>query len=415
MSHFIKSIQITLLFSLFSINAQIVGCTDGLANNFNVNATQNDGSCTYNPTTVNSVTSWLLPATLNETSGLLMYNNKIWTHNDDTDTNLYAFDLNNSANFITYPLLSAINNDWEEIAQDANYIYVGDFGNNVNGNRTDLKILRISKLSLLQNTPVIETIAYSYSTQTNFSPTGSNNTNFDCEAFIVTNDNIYLFTKEWVSNKSSLYSLPKNPGTHSASFISEFNVQGLITGATYLENKKLVVLSGYSNQLQPFIISLYGFQNNSFFGGNKRKMMLNLPFHQIEGITTEDGINYYVSNEKFINQFITIPASINKINLTDYLSNYLNSLSNVEHEIVKPDFVTLYPNPTSAMLNFKVETQNFNDLKLMIFSSNGQKVGEQSITSNSFQINTSNFDKGLYFFSITGNSEIRSSGKFIIK
>ena len=72
------------------------------------------------------------------------------------------------------------NYDWEEISSDSLFIYVGDFGNNVNGNRTDLHILRIEKNSLLINSPVIDTISFTYSDQTDFTPTGSNNTDFDC-------------------------------------------------------------------------------------------------------------------------------------------------------------------------------------------------------------------------------------------
>jgi len=85
--------------------------------------------------------------------------------------------------------------------QDKDYLYVGDFGNNLNGNRTDLKILRIRKNSVLVNPLKIDTINFSYSNQTNFTPTGTNNTDFDCEAFIVASDSIYLFTKQWISKR----------------------------------------------------------------------------------------------------------------------------------------------------------------------------------------------------------------------
>lgn len=48
--------QITFLLLLFfstnTYKAQILGCTDSQANNYNANATINDGSCLYNATTV---------------------------------------------------------------------------------------------------------------------------------------------------------------------------------------------------------------------------------------------------------------------------------------------------------------------------------------------------------------------------
>src|SRR5690606_7458204 len=110
-----------------------------------------------------------LPALVNETSGLIRYNNFLFTHNDDTDTNLYALDTITGAISASYPLPDVLNRDWEDMTQDQNFIYVGDFGNNSQGNRQDLRILRITKESLATPTPVIDTIFFSYEDQTDFS------------------------------------------------------------------------------------------------------------------------------------------------------------------------------------------------------------------------------------------------------
>lgn len=193
----------------------------------------------------------------------------------------------------------AVNTDWEEISQDDTYIYVGDFGNNANGNRTDLNILRISKSSLTTSL-VIDTINFSYSLQSDFTATGSKNTDFDCEAFIVDADSIYLFTKEWVSKQTSVYAIPKTLGTFIANYKSAFDVQGMITGATYMETEKLVALCGYNATMQPFIYLLFDFNNDDFFSGNKRKLSLDIPLHQVEGIATEDGLTFYVTNEGLV-------------------------------------------------------------------------------------------------------------------
>ena len=117
-----------------------------------------------------------LNAALVETSGLIFWNNTLWSHNDDTDIKLYSVDTATADTIHSYVLKNTVNTDWEEISQDANYVYVGDFGNNANGNRTDLHILRVEKNSLLVNAPVIDTIWFSYSNQTNFSPAGANHT-----------------------------------------------------------------------------------------------------------------------------------------------------------------------------------------------------------------------------------------------
>lgn len=152
--------------------AQIYGCTDPLANNYNPSATVNNGSCTYNAASVSPVASSNLSNTLAETSGLIFWNNLVWTHNDSDDVNVYGLDTLNGGILQTQPLTGSLNTDWEEVSQDSDYLYVGDFGNNGNGNRTDLKILKISKNSFLSGSPVIETINFSYSNQVNFNRPG---------------------------------------------------------------------------------------------------------------------------------------------------------------------------------------------------------------------------------------------------
>jgi hypothetical protein len=418
MKNYIKLLQQLLsvsivLFCTTNMQAQISGCTDSLATNFNPHATINDGSCLYDTAYVSPINSWPLPQTLNETSGLIIWNNKFWTHNDDTDNIIYALDTLDINNYTEYPLDLSVNNDWEEISQDDDFFYIGDFGNNVNGNRTNLKILRVDKTSLLENSPVIDTINFSYSLQNDFSPTGSNNTNFDCEAFVVSGDSIYLFTKEWVSMKSTIYSLPKTPGNFSANFISQYNAQGLITGATYHKDKRLIALSGYSQFLQPFILLLFDFHNNAFFNGNKRKISLNLPFHQVEGIATEDGLVYFITNERFTQSIITTAAKIHRIDLSDYLSNYINTVSTTSNTKNRSEEYFLYPNPATDNIRFKLpDGYNF---RIAVYNTHGQKAGLYESKSNEFELNVSNYTRGLYYYVINRKDSELLKGKFIVE
>jgi hypothetical protein len=173
--------------------------------------------------------------------------------------------------------------------------------------------------------PKLDTIIFSYSNQTNFDSPGAHKTNFDCEAMIVNSDSIYLFTKQWTANKTSIYSLSKTPGTQVAKLISTFNVQGLITGASFVENKQIIALTGYSVLLQPFIYLLYDFKGTDFFGGNKRKIPLSLMFHQVEAITSTDGYKYYISNESFARQpYFSTVQKLHTLDLSFCLSNYLS-------------------------------------------------------------------------------------------
>lgn len=394
---FLFTIFLLLLFKIAP--AQIAGCPDPLANNFNPSATQNDGSCTYDEASVAPTTSFNLAADFTETSGLISWNSEIWTHNDNNDRNIYGLDSSNGNLIQSYLLNGVTNIDWEEISQDDEYVYIGDFGNNSNGNRTDLKILRIGKNSILAGNPIIETINYSYSNQTDFTPAGPNKTDFDCEAFIVSTDSIFLFTKQWISNKTSVYSLSKTPGTFVAKLKSTLDVQGLITGATYIESKNLIALSGYTNLLQPFVYLIYDFDGNIFFSGNKRKIQVSLPYSQVEGITTSNGLKYVISNEKFVQApFINSPQMLHKLDMSSFLQGYLNNLVYLPE--AQPDsYNMLFPNPANDFINIK--TKNYRlPATYRIMNVSGQIVMTGEMTQKELRLNISGLYAGLYIVMI---------------
>jgi len=345
-------VALFILISQFA-QAQVSGCTDPLSRNFNPNATVNDGSCTYASASVSPVSTVTLPSTVNETSGLLLWDASLYTHNDNTDTNLYSLNSLTGALENTLAIAGTSNQDWEDIGQDANYIYIAETGNNLSGNRSNLRILRVDKAGLLAGSPNVNSINFTYSEQTNFTATPNNATDFDCEAIIVGNDSIYLFTKQWVSHKTSVYSLPKTPGTHVAQLQETYNVGGLITGATYIQDKKLVVLCGYSATLQPFIYLLYDFAGNNFFSGNKRKVSLSLGFHQIEGIATNNGLDYYLSNEHFQQFVVNVPQKLHIVNLSDYLGGYLQNVAGLTGSTLKEAGIIIFPNPAFSTLTIQ--------------------------------------------------------------
>lgn len=310
----------TLLLGMGQIHSQM-GCTDTLANNFDSEAIQNDGSCTYNAVLVPVTHTFPLDDVLSETSGLIYWNDMLWTHNDSDDTILYKLNPETGAISGNISLEPQENIDWEAISQDEDYVYVGDFGNNANGNRTDLKIIRVSKVSILNGFPEMDIINFTYEGQKEFTPKGPNNTNYDCEAFIITDDGIFLFTKEWISNETRVYKLPKMPGAYEAKVQAKYNIEGLVTGAVYKKEERIIALSGYNRFLQPFVFILYDFTGDDFFGANKRKLDIDLPFYQVEAITTQDGLNYFISNEKF-DKTGTV-QQLHTLDLSPYLEEYL--------------------------------------------------------------------------------------------
>jgi len=336
------------------VKSQNTGCTDPKAQNYDPLAGVNDGSCTYSSTVVTPVSSIVLDSALVEVSGIIKSGNNLYCHTDEIDTRIFSLDTLTGSILQTYSCGAVGNYNWEDITQDSTYIYIGDFGNNINGNRTDLKILRIAKTALINGTPAADTLNFSYATQTNFNATGLNNTDFDCEAFITSGDSIYLFTKEWLKKGVSVFSMPKTPGTHVAQLRDSFDVQGLITGATMLEDKQLVVLCGYTTSLQPFLQLLYDYQGDSFFSGNKRRLTLNLPLHQVEGIATDNGLDYFLVNEGLYNPpFVNTPQKLHRLELSPYLSNYLiPSITSLDGTKPDADDLNIYPNPVKNELHF---------------------------------------------------------------
>jgi hypothetical protein len=248
-------IKLFIIYSLFitvKVHAQICGCTDRNANNYN-NATVNDGSCIYDKTIYHpDILIDSLPAIIDETSGLIYYDGALWTHNDsDRKPEIYKFDTITGHILQTVKINNAVNIDWEDIAQDSNYIYIGDFGNN-NGYRTDLKIYKILKKDITKGKNIsvnASVINFSFSDQTDFIPNHCNN-NFDCEAFFFFQDSLYLFSKNWIDKKTKLYVLPCMQGNYIATLIDSFDVNGLITGADINIITNEIAFIGYNNYIR---------------------------------------------------------------------------------------------------------------------------------------------------------------------
>jgi len=340
--------------------------------------------------TLAPVYSVQLPSELLETSGITHFQQGLLTQNDNSDEYLYVIDTLNGAILQTYALTGTSNLDWEEITQDSLYLYVGDFGNNA-GNRTDLHILRIEKSSLLEGTPAIDTIAFAYEDQTDFTPSNQN-TAFDCEAFIAGSDSLFLFTKNWDNQTTVCYSLPKIPGNYLAHRKDSSDVDGLITGATYLPNKRLIILSGYSSLLQPFMYLLFDFEGTDFFSSFQQKINPSLNFHQVEGISTTNGIDVYLTNEYFSQSFITNQQKLHKFDLTPVLGEYLSG-NNIDSEYSE---IRIYPNPAKDTVH--IQSPN-NSLWLEMRNSEGKVVLKSRIRSNS-DFDVSDLPNGRYFISI---------------
>jgi hypothetical protein len=313
----------SFLYTVNSSYAQVSGCTDPQSNNYNPSATINDGSCTYNATSIilTEKTPLATPL-LDESSGLEFLDGKLWTFADSGNPNdIYRVDTASNTVFQTVDISNATNVDWEEMTSNNNYLFVGDFGNN-NGNRTNLKIYRIDRNNLTPGTTSVtaDIINFSYSDQTSF-PSLPNNNNFDCESMIFFNDSIHLFSKDWVDKKSRHYVLPNVPGTHVAQYRETLNAGFLVTSAT-IQDFGVIALLGYDNSASKPISMwmVYDYKNNLFFNGNKRKFDLSteLVYGQTEGVEFLKGAYGYISNERFTSG-ATVAPKLRTFNLASYL------------------------------------------------------------------------------------------------
>ena len=242
-----------------------------------------------------------LNTALNETSGLLYVNGEVWTHLDSGNgTELYRLDPGNGDVLRQVTVSNASNVDWEDMASDGSWLYIADVGNN-SGARTDLRVYRVALDSLLDPdvvSVVADTIRFIYSDQIDFTP-GPQANNWDCEALIVKDDSLFLFTKRWLDSRTVLYAVPAAPGIHSAVRRDSLDAQGLITGAAFDPVNGSVALIGYTNGLfVPFVWELSGFVGNAFFSASSVRRPLSLAFVQTEGIAWNDASAVLISNEQ---------------------------------------------------------------------------------------------------------------------
>lgn len=189
-----------------------------------------------------------LPDAVIETSGLAQNHGLIWTLNDSGDAPvLYA--LNSDFKLQRRVLVSGAKNvDWEELAQDDEFLYIADCGNN-RANRIKLQIYKVrwSELLTSDSSVVAETITFEYADRSDFS--SSKNHNYDCEALASVGNELWLFTKNRKDQKTSLYRLDKHRAFQEIYPTGSFDVGGLVTAADYDADSQTLVLLGYEKNI----------------------------------------------------------------------------------------------------------------------------------------------------------------------
>ena len=226
-----------------------------------------------------------LPNKLAENSGIIFYDNLLWTFNDSGGRNIiYGFNLGGEIEK-EIEIEDAKNVDWEDIAQDEKHIYIGDFGNN-RGMRKNQNVYRIKKKDIGKDAKQkvkSKKIQFSFEDQTDYSFQGKN-TPFDCEAIVDFNESLYIFTKDWTTRFTTVYEVPKEKGKYTIKPIGKFNVNGLITGADISPDKSKLALVGYKDY-KPILWIFSDFTADNFWGEQKIHIEMNPIFDaQTEGV-----------------------------------------------------------------------------------------------------------------------------------
>ena len=247
--------------------------------------------------TAEIVSKIVLPKIINETSGLEFYNNNFITHNDSGgEPSLYVFnedgEIIETIELNKNPDFEIENNDWEDITNDNEYLFVADTGNNF-GNRDNLNIIRVSKGTDFMVDGIIE---ISYSDQESFFPRPKHK--YDAEAIIVIEDKIALFSKDRENLNTDLYLVDKNQnGSQILTSEVSYNVNTLITGGDYDEDRNLLALVSYNSNGNQYLILFKNFELNNLENNTFKKFKIPLEQAQIEAVKIIDEKTFWVTSE----------------------------------------------------------------------------------------------------------------------
>ncbi|MBC6999176.1 T9SS type A sorting domain-containing protein [Cytophaga sp. FL35] len=356
-----------------------------------------------------------LPEEIWETSGLVYDFGRLVTHNDSSNEPiLYELDTVNLTVKRRVEITNAENVDWEDVAQDDDYFYIGDIGNN-RGVRRDLSILKILKKDFFSLDKIeAERIQFTYEDQLDFEDSG--NSDWDAEALFVYQNEIIILTKQWKTNGTVAYSLPKTSGTHTAQKLDGYQINGLVTGAT-LQNE-ILILVGYSNLLNPFIAKITGLEKGSIFGGQIEQERLQIGISQVEAVTFARETELFISSENYENSNLSLnfKSRLYKVRFVDNSSDDSPDVENPPQETPKDstniplqEHIRIKNSPTDSVLTIESDIEFGTIEYLHIFDVTGRSIKEILLPdANPYYVDVSDFPVGVYFMTIKGGKKLIS-------
>ncbi len=243
---------------------------------------------------------------LHEVSGLAHApDGTLWAINDSGNAPcLYQLDPKTGKILAKRPL-PIPNVDWEDLQADrAGNLWIGDFGNNANKRR------RLTLYRYHMATGILDSTWYAYPDQTQFPPATEAGRQFDCEAFVVVDDTVHLFTKSRFAGRhfTKHYTLPARPGAQVATLRDSLHLpRRAVTAAALSSDGRTFVLVAYFVKKRaigiPFTRAnayfFSNFKNNDYFSGKMKKKRLPkmLVARQFESVTHNRGKHWFFANE----------------------------------------------------------------------------------------------------------------------
>ena len=239
---------------------------------------------------VKTVEKYNLPNILEETSGLAILNDTLWTLNDSgNEATLYA--ISTKGELLDKRDTAKTNIDWEDMTIVNGNMLVADMGNNF-GTRKNLHLLEID----LSNggATTLDSIPFHYPEQDNFDFQQA--THFDAEGIVVVENKMVVFTKNRSTLTSEVYVI--SPSGGPATKMGSLAVGSLITGADYHQESKTLALTGYRRDDNQYLYVIDNFSLSAVADANISQYDLDFNGAQIEAISIIDAKTFWITSEE---------------------------------------------------------------------------------------------------------------------